>query len=163
MNSQRLNLFIVNDNPLVVTGLQDYLNDKFGGSLNISAFQSIESVIKMIKMDTDMVILDFVMKDHNADDVLKSIKEINSKTKVILLSSNQDVSMAIESFRNRDTDIVIKGEKAGRKIGYIVSEAILFPYRIIVKRFGIDKYLAMFLLTFVTMGLVVYFALKYIP
>lgn len=162
MNTQGLNLFIVDDNQLMVTGLRNYLDNRFGTNLNISTFNTGESALKKVDEDTSIVILDYYLGDENGNDVLKSIKKINPKTEVIMLSSNEDIGIAIDSFRSGATDYVIKGEKSWRKIISLIQEIIVYPVRVMVREFGINKYIAIFLLTFMVMGIGVYFSLKFI-
>ncbi|MBC7863698.1 MAG: hypothetical protein IAF38_12035, partial [Bacteroidia bacterium] len=48
MSTQSLNLFIVDDNQLMVTGLRNYLTNKFGEHINISTFYTGESALKKV-------------------------------------------------------------------------------------------------------------------
>ncbi len=161
MNTQRLNLFIVDDNQLMVTGLRNYLDNKFGANLHISPFYTGKSALEKVDKDTSIVILDYYLKDENGNEVLQAIKKINPKTEVIMLSSNEDIGIAIDSFRKGATDYVIKGDKAWKKLTSIVYEVITYPIRVMVREFNISKYLAVFLLTFVVMGVGVYFVLAW--
>lgn len=101
------------------------------------------------------------LNGQNGLEILKSIKEINPKTEVIMFTNNEDISMAVESFRMGATDYVVKGKGALTKIHQLVYHIITEPIRIMVKEFGISKYMAIFVLTFITMGLVVFFVLRY--
>jgi DNA-binding NtrC family response regulator len=155
MEKQGMNLFIVDDDKLVVSDLKIYLNFRFGNDINISTFTDGESCLKKIDKDTHIVILDYFLNGKNGVEILKLIKDINPKTEVIMMSSNEDVSLAIQSFRNGASDYVIKGEGALKKIKKIVYHIITEPIRIIIREFGVSKYVAIFFLTFVTMGIAV--------
>lgn len=162
MKSQTLNLFIVDDDKLTVANLRIYLEGRFGTNLNISTFDSGAGAIQCVNQDTDIVILDYALPGENGNAVLKLIKTINPKTEVIMLSSNDNMAVAIESFRNGAADYVIKGEKDWKKITSLVYKIITYPVRMMVQEFGINKYIAMFLVTFVIMGVGVSVALRYI-
>src|SRR6267143_2028228 len=99
MNMQGLNLFIINDDKLMASGLKHYLERRFGKDLIISTFSTGESALKKINKDTHMVILDYFLENENGNDVLMSIKKTNPETEVIMLSSNEDMGVAIDSFR----------------------------------------------------------------
>lgn len=161
MKTQGLNLFIVDDNSLVLSALRNYLDNRFGKDLNITTFLSGENALKKIDKDTDIVILDYHLKNENGNEVLKSIKRINSKTEVIMLTSNEEVGVAIESFRIGASDYVIKGKSALKSISLLVNDIITYPIRIMVREFGISKFLAIFLLTFISVGIVVYSVMHY--
>jgi DNA-binding NarL/FixJ family response regulator len=159
MKTQGTNLFIVDDNELVLIDLKYYLINKFGANLQISTFSNGESCLEKIDAQTDIVILDYFLEGKNGLEVLKSIKDINPKTEVIMFTSNENTGMAIESFRTGAKDYVIKGRGSINKIYNLVYHIITEPIRMIVREFGVSKYVAIFLMTFVTMGLVVYFVL----
>ncbi len=119
---QGINLFIVDDNPLVIADLKNYLENRFKTGINISSFGNGESCLNKMDKDTHIVVLDYFMEGKNGMEVLKSIKALNPKTEVIMLTSNEDVAVAIESFRTGAKDYVIKGMGAWRKIAKLVDE-----------------------------------------
>lgn len=161
MKSPVLNLFIVDDNILVVNGLRNHLTARFGNGINITTFLSGKGALEKITADIHMVILDYALEGENGNDVLKSIKTKYPATEVVMLSSNNEMEVAINSFRNGATDFVLKGRNSWSKITSLVYDAITYPVRKLVQEFGINKYLAMFILTFVAMGIGVIFSLKY--
>lgn len=155
MQAQGMNLFIVDDDKLVVSDLKIYLNHRFGNDVNISTFYDGESCLEKLDKDTHVVILDYNLNGQNGLEILKQIKEKNPKTEVIMLSGNEDIALAIQSFRGGASDYVIKGQGALKKISKLVFNIITEPIRIIVREFGVSKFMAIFLLTFVIMGVVV--------
>ncbi len=159
METQGLNLFIVDDNLLMVTSLKQHLQDTFGVSVKVSTFENGESCLEKVDAHTHIVILDYFMEGKNGLDTLKAIKEINPKTEVIMLSGNEDMVLAIETFRAGAKDYVVKGRSSWKQITKIVNLIITEPIRIMVREFGVSKYMAVFILTFITMGLSVFFAL----
>lgn len=157
------NLFIVQDNASEARELQKFLNTRFGEGLTISIFIDGESVLKEIDGNTKIVILDYDLKGEKADQLLKSVKKINSNTEVIILSSNEDIGTAIDAFRKGAKNYIIKGENAPRKIFSLVYKIINYPVRILVERFGINKILAIFLTYFVFIGILVYIGMQLLP
>jgi DNA-binding NtrC family response regulator len=159
METQKMNLFIVDDNLLVVADLKHYLGNRFGGDVNISTFENGEDCLAQVNKDTHIVILDYFMEGKNGVDVLKSIKTINPNTNVIMLSGNESMAVAIESFRAGAEDYVVKGIGARKKVTNLIYHIITEPIRIMIREFGISRYLSIFLLAFATMGIVVICAL----
>ena len=155
METQGTSLFIVDDNNLMVAALESFLKTKFGDSLHISTFNDGKSCLEKIDEKTDIVILDYYLKGQNGLEVLKSIKAINPKTEVIMLSSNEDIALAIKTFRAGANDYVIKGYGSWKKITKLVAYIVTEPIRIISREFGVSIFVATFLLTFITMGIVV--------
>jgi two-component system response regulator AtoC len=160
METQGLNLFIVDDNKLMVSTLKQYLQNRFGLGIQISTFYDGDSCLKKVDKDTHIVILDYFMEGKNGLETLKSIKSINPKTEVIMLSGNEDMALVIDSFRAGANDYVVKGSGAWKKISKVISHIITAPIRLMVKEFGVSKYFAIFMLTFVTMGIAVVIALN---
>lgn len=150
-----LNLFIVDDNKAMVMGLQQYLQNRFGLGLRISTFFDGESCLEKVDQETDIVILDYFLGGKNGLEILKLIKTINPKTEVIMLSANEDMALAIETFKAGAKDYVIKGPSSWKKITKLVNHIITEPIRILVREFGVSKYMAVFLLTFIFVGFVV--------
>lgn len=162
METQGTNLFIVDDDNLIVTTLKKYLQDRFGNTVKISTFNDGESCLKKVDKETQIVILDYFMEGKNGLETLKSIKEINPETEVIMLSTNEDVAVAVESFKMGAKDYVIKGEHSWDEIFKTVHYIVTAPLRLLVEEFGVSKFMAIFLLTFISMGIIVLAAYFYI-
>jgi len=160
MNTQGLNLFIVDDNSLTLTSLRNYLNGRFGNDLNITTFLTGANALKKVDKNTGVVILDYYLDGENGNDILQSIKKINPKTEVIIFSSNEEIGVAIDSFRKGASDYVVKGDKAWKKISNLVLDIITYPIRTLVQEFRVTKFVAIFLLTFVTLGVIVAVTMK---
>jgi len=159
METKKLNLFIVDDNQLVVTDLRHYLTDRFGADVSITTFADGESCLEQVGKDTHIVILDYFLEGKDGVTILKAIKEINPSTSVIMLSGNEDMAVAIQSFRAGAEDFVIKGLGARRKVTNLLYQIITAPIRLMVREFGISRYLTIFLLTFAALGIVVAYVL----
>jgi len=161
METQGTNLFIVDDNKLLVTDLKYFLQNRFGTSINVSTFEDGESCLKKVDKDTNIVILDYFLNGQDGLEILKAIKAINPKTEVIMLSSNESIVIAIETFRDGAKDYVIKGHGSWKKITKVVEYIITEPIRLMVREFGVSTFVATFILTFMTMALVVIGVLRY--
>ena len=135
METEEINVFIVDDNKLFVNELKNCLIAKLGVGVLISIFYDGESCLKKIDKKTHIVILDYFLPGKNGLEILKSIKEINPKTEVIMLSNNEDIVVAIETFRAGAKDYVIKGQSYWKKILHLINYITIKPIRIIVKGF----------------------------
>lgn len=163
MNNQGLNIFIVDDNPLNVNAVKKYLDNKFGTKLNIFTFLSGKSVLEKIDKNTSMVILDYHLEGENGNEVLEKIKKINPGTEVIMLTSNEEIEIAIESFQKGASGFVIKGDNSWRKVIAFVNNVITDPILRMGREFGLPKFVIIFIATFLVVGLIVIIALQIIP
>jgi len=162
MENQKLNLFIVDDNKTMVTALKLYLQNRFGLSIAVTTFSDGESCLEKVDQNTNVVILDYFMPGKNGMEILRSIKVINPQTEVIMLSNNEDMATVIESFKEGAKDYLVKGPGSWTAITKYVNYIITEPIRLIVREFSVPKYLAIFLMTFVTIGVVVLLGLRFI-
>jgi DNA-binding NtrC family response regulator len=157
-----LNLFIVEDNASLANSLQQFLETKFGDELNISKFTNGESALQKVDSSTNIVLLDCDLNNIKGNEVLKKIKQINGKTEVIMLTSNGDIEIAINAFKNGATDYVVKGKNSFGKIRLLVEQIVTYPIKFLVREMKISKFLAIFLLTFIIMGIVVLLVYQYV-
>ena len=161
METQKSNLFIVDDDKLIASALGNYLNNRFGTSLNISKFYDGKSCLKNLDDQTNIVILDYNLKEENGLEILKSIKSINPKTEVIMLTNNEDIGTAIESYKKGASGYVVKNTRALNKLTVLINRIITEPLRTMVREYGVNKFMVIFFLTFASVGIVVYLFLKY--
>jgi DNA-binding NtrC family response regulator len=159
METQGLNLFIVDDNITLLTALELYLKNRFGAGLAISTFVDGETCLEKVDKETHIVILDYFLEGKNGLEVLKSIKAINPKTEVIMLTGNENIALAIESFQAGAKGYVIKGQGSWWKLTQMINRIITEPIRAMVREYGVPKFMIIFFATFITMGLVVYYFL----
>lgn len=95
---EKLNVFIVADNALVVNGLKHYLKNKFG-EIDITNFYDSRSCLKKINEKTQIVVIDHFIHGRSGMDTLMSIKTINPHTEVIMHTSGEDVASYLDLYR----------------------------------------------------------------
>ena len=101
MEDEKINLFIVADNALVVNGLKHYLDKRFGRAIKISNFYNKKSCLRKIGKNTEIVVLDYFFGERSGAETIKTIKSINPFTEVIMHTSNEEVASSIEEFQKR--------------------------------------------------------------
>ncbi len=163
MNSQAIHLFIVDSNGLMVNKLKQYLYKKFSRNLNISTFYTIESCLEKMDERTNFVVIDYYSKREGRDEIIQSIKTINSKTEIITRCSNEDIGSIVEHLYKQTNNIVKKNSSPIKKIIPLISKMIPEPIRRIGKEYFLSKYLVIFFSIFILMGIIVFFVLKIIP
>ena len=162
MKAPILNLFIIDDNALIATGLSNHLIKRFGREINVTSFSSGKSALAQLTGNIHMVILDYVLEGENGNDILKSIKKISPDTEVIMLSANNEMEIAVRAYRNGASNYIRKGHNSWNIITSRIYNALTYPIRKLVKEFGINIYLAIFLCTFSVMGIGIFLALEYL-
>jgi DNA-binding NtrC family response regulator len=162
METQGMNLFIVDANEKTSKGLQQSLYNRFGKSLDISTFSSGESCLEKVDANTRFVVLAYFLESMNGNEILKKIKAINPKTEVVMMSSNTNAVDIIESLRGGATDYLVKGDTAWRRLVPYVYRAIAEPIRRFGNEYGAVAYMAMFLIAFASVSLGSYLIFKYL-
>ncbi len=126
-----ISLFIVDDNKLFALSLKGFIETAFEYlKIDIHIFHTGESCMdSLVEMNPDLVILDFELNSHspmaaNGLIVLEFIKRNNKDSRVIMLTSNSHIDLALSSFHHGVTDYIVKSEINFRKIILSISNAI---------------------------------------
>lgn len=159
METQTKELFIVEANDAIESDLKKLLQTKFGDNVHISTFKDGESCLAKVDKDTSIVLLDHKLNGHSGLDILKSIKAKNSATEVILLSEHKDIEEALESIDAGALGYLAGEESSKRTLAELVAYILMTPVRLLTKEFGLSKYIAMIVVTFIAVALVVFIAL----
>ncbi|HEV7231215.1 MAG TPA: response regulator [Bacteroidia bacterium] len=165
METQKLNVYIVDDNKMMAGSLRKYLKNRFGEKVDVSLYFSGDSCLRMMHGHIHLVILDYYLNERgkagkNGVEILKRIKDRFPETEVIMHTSNEDVAVAIEAMKMGAKDYVVKNEHSWNKLLQLVERTITQPIRALVAEFGVPKFMGIFLFTFFVMGAVVFWALK---
>jgi|SRR6185437_9033741 len=155
MKTPSLNLFIVDDNMSTLTEMKNSLFNQFGEGIKILTFNSSKSCLEKVDEHTNIVVLNNRINGENGGEVLKSIKETNPETEVILLAEEEDIVSAVNAYRAGAKAVVIKGSSAGKKIGALVARIFTAPIRIIQRELGLSERVAVFMMSFFTVFVVV--------
>jgi DNA-binding NtrC family response regulator len=123
-------------------------------------FHSGENCLKLVDKNTRFAILISFKEPDKKDDMVKSIKLINPKTEVIILSYNDTIEKIIESFRAGAADYIIKDSNVKKNVIADIYWKISEPLRKMGREFGLPKYTGIFIATVVSMGVIVLIVLK---
>ncbi len=155
METTAQNLFLLEDNPLTSNRIVNFLEQKFGNSLTISTFTNGNQLLKSINHNTKIVVLDYDLKRENSDQLVHQIREKNSNTQVIVLSSDADIATAIDAYLKGARSFVFKNKNSFKRIQSIISNIIYYPVAIIKRFFGLKELLAIFIVEILYIGIVV--------
>lgn len=118
-------LFIVEDNLLFNMALKADIETTFAKlSVKVHAFGNGEECMKEFrKIQPQVVITDYRLNSKRNDavdgiKVLDWVKSENPQTSVIVLTSEDDVEIALKSFHHGAADYVVKTETKFNKINY---------------------------------------------
>jgi len=99
-------ILLVDDDPHIVTGVGKDLESE---GFEVTTAESGEKAIELLRNASfDVVITDLVMEPLDGIDVLKSAKEINAETMVMILTGYGDMTSAIDALRLDADDYMLK-------------------------------------------------------
>jgi|GEM_PF-355411 len=137
-------VFIVDDDALYVKALENSISAKLP-FLKIKTFLTGEACLQQMKLKPDIVILDYFLDSKvpyawNGLTILKQIKKLSPKTKVIMLSAQDSLDIAVKCIDNGSYDYISKSESAFVKINNVLTNIIedikandrgLKPYQVV--------------------------------
>jgi DNA-binding NtrC family response regulator len=108
-------VFVVDDDEMMAMALEDHLTRNTLHEIHV--FTTGEECIKNLRMQPDIIILDYNLNSvekeaANGMAILEAIKKLNRDIPVILFSSQDAYSVALQSINRGATQYVIKDESA---------------------------------------------------
>lgn len=126
-----IDIFIVDDNKVFSLALKREIENSFHNIfLKVYTFETGELCMEKFKEVTPhVVILDYHLNSNIPDaadglKVLNWIKKENRQTKVIMLTSDDNIDIAIKSLKHQASDYVVKTETQFKKINYSLSNLL---------------------------------------
>jgi two-component system, OmpR family, response regulator len=123
---KRVKVFLVDDDVFFLESLHHFLSQQ-DFEADIKTFGSGEECLSQINDKPDIVVLDYYLssggaeKNLNGMEVLRRIKSTYPEIRVIILSAQDNIEVAMETMKNGAYDYVSKSESALVKIRNIVS------------------------------------------
>ena len=155
---QQINIFIIDDNRVFSLALKANIEVTFEKmNIKIHLFEIGEKCKTMFKLVLpELVILDYNLNSDypsasNGIKVLEWIKKENQDTSVIMLTSEDNVDLAVKSFLYGASDYVVKTPTQFNKINYSLRNI----FKIMESRSDVRKYKRHRIALFVCIALLV--------
>jgi two-component system, OmpR family, response regulator len=113
--SSELSVFLVDDDKMFLTSLHHQLKEMFRSKTKIQSFSTGEECLKHLKEKPDIIILDYYLDGKYKDamnglEVLKKIMQVDSGTKVIMLSGQEKMEVAVDTIKHGAYDYIVKND-----------------------------------------------------
>ena len=117
-------IFIVDDDTMLTEALKDRITRNIPHT--VSVFHTGEECLKHLYDNPDVIVLDFYLNTVNKDaangmEILKEIKKYDPAIHVILLSSQENYRIALQSIQKGAEQYVIKDENAFEKVAEMIN------------------------------------------
>lgn len=112
MNKKMIKVMIVDDHVLIREGIGQILELEDDISVIAQAGDGEEAILKAIKFKPDVVLLDINMPKLNGIETLRRFKDLGIKSKVIILTINEDKQYIFETLKLGAEGYVLKDSDA---------------------------------------------------
>jgi two-component system OmpR family response regulator len=118
-------IFIVDDDAMLTEALKDWLTRNIPH--DVTTFETGEACLQRLFDKPDVIVLDYylntVSKDAaNGMEILKTIKKYDPSIHVIILSSQENYRIALQTIQTGAEQYVIKDEAAFEKVAAMINE-----------------------------------------
>jgi DNA-binding NtrC family response regulator len=97
MVAARKRILIVDDEPLIIEVLTEHFKTNYDVS---SAVNGTDALAAVLRERPDLMLLDINMPRMNGVEVLKDVKKIDESIAVIMVTANEQVSLAADALKN---------------------------------------------------------------
>lgn len=119
MNREPISIFIVEDDVVYSKVLAHFLS--LNPDFRIKKFDSAKEFLKSVHEKPDIVTLDYTLPDATGDKILAQIKEISPDTKVIVISGQGDIKIAVDLFRKGAHDYIVKDDDTQQRLWMAIT------------------------------------------
>lgn len=156
MTNQTQNLFIIEDNPENAMKLHQFLDTRFGTVFNISTFTDSVTALSKVDENTSVVVLDYDYFGVEGNKIVDFIKTINKKTKVIILSNNEEIFSAIDMHRKEADNYLLKEKGVKKKLTTTLFEIITYPANYLQMKYSVSQFFIYLVFLFIVVGILVF-------
>ncbi len=103
-------IFLVEDDPWIGELYKHHLT--LNPDYQISLFKSGKECLNNLYLKPDIICVDFGLPDMDGETLLKRIHEVNKNIPVIVISGQEDISVAVNFLKSGAKDYIIKDDRA---------------------------------------------------
>ena len=102
------NIYMVEDDPWYGEILDYHLS--LNPDYKVTRFESGKDCLAKMHLKPDLVTIDFSLPDITGDDLFKRIREVSPQVPVIVISSQEEVAVAVNLLKMGVNDYLVKDE-----------------------------------------------------
>jgi two-component system, NtrC family, response regulator AtoC len=101
-------IFIVEDDPWYGQILEYHLT--LNPDFEVKIFKNAKEILENLYLQPDLITLDFSLPDMQGDKLFEKIRIANVEVPVIVISSQEDIKMAVKLMKLGAVDYLVKDE-----------------------------------------------------
>ena len=160
MTNQTQNLFIVEDNQENLLKLHQFLKKRFGTMYNIFTYSNAVQALTKVDENTSVIVLKNYYFGDEGTKFTNFIKNINKKTKVIILSKTEDNDKTIDSYLQENDKHVSKEKSVRKKLKATIFETISYPAKYLQQRYSVSQAFVYTVFLFIIISIIVFIGLQ---
>ncbi len=111
MDKEKINILLFEDNPGDALLVKEVLSETTLASFKIECFARLtDGLSHLIGGKTDVILLDLTLLDSWGLDTFKKVKSESADIPLIVLTSNDDGSLALKTIQEGGQDYIVKGQ-----------------------------------------------------
>ncbi len=114
MKDKAFQIFIVEDDVWYSSMLEYHLS--LNPDYQIKKFDSAKTFLAELHQKPHVVTLDYSLPDITGDQLLKHVKELSPDTKVVIISGQEDVKIAIDLLKKGANDYIVKDDDVKERL-----------------------------------------------
>lgn len=119
LGKEKFNVFLLEDNALFLHSLKAQLTKDFGEGISISAFSNSVDLKNQMSECPKVVVMDYHLDEHSdieGVELIKRLKWSNPSTKIIVLTSEEKVDVAMHCYEHGADNYIKKDINAINKL-----------------------------------------------
>lgn len=161
MTNQTQNLFIVEDNQETAIKLHQFLKMRFGTIYNIFTYTNAVQAMSKVDENTSVIVLDYNYFGEEGTKIVNFIKNINEKTKVIILSNKEDIGKKLDSYKLEQVEYLEKGPETKKKLDASIFKIIAYPANYLQNRYSLSQAFIYSVFLFIIFSIVILFGMMF--
>src|SRR5215471_6177394 len=114
MKPEPISIFIVEDDAVYSSMLAHFLS--LNPDFLVKKFSSARDFLNCVHEKPDIVTLDYSLPDATGDRLLAQVKELSPETKVIMISGQENIKIAVDLFKKGVHDYIVKDEDTQERL-----------------------------------------------
>jgi DNA-binding NarL/FixJ family response regulator len=155
MTNQTQNLFIVEDDAQNSLKLHQFLEKRFGTIYNIFTYTNAVQALSKVDENTSVIVLDYGYFGDEGTKIVNFIKNINQKTKVIILSNNEEIGTTIDSYKHEGDGYLLKEKGMKKKLNATILDIVSYPANYLQERYSVSQAFVYFVFLFIILSIIV--------
>jgi DNA-binding NtrC family response regulator len=119
MKQESISIFVVEDDAVYSKVLAHFLS--LNPDFRVKKFTSAREFLQSIHEKPDIITLDYSLPDATGDRLLAQIKQLSPESKVIIISGQEDIKIAVDLFRKGAHDYIVKDQDTQERLWICIN------------------------------------------